>query len=56
MDDVEHTIGNGTTHATSIASTNATKFKNLNSISGSEVTFKAQWTKNQYNIAYNLAG
>ena len=56
MDDVEHTIGNGTTHATSIASTDATNFKNLNSISGSEVSFKAQWNKNQYNIAYNLAG
>ena len=56
MDDVEHTIGSSTTHATSISSTNATNFKNLNSISGSEVSFKAQWNQNQYNIIYNLDG
>ena len=56
MDTVTHTYGSNTTNATSIASTDATSFKNLHATSGSEVTFKAQWTKNTYNISYNLNG
>jgi hypothetical protein len=56
MDSVEHTYGNDTTNSNSIASTKATSFMNLHSTSGSEVTFTAQWTKNTYNVSYNLDG
>jgi hypothetical protein len=42
MDGVTHTYGNSTTAATSIASTNATNYKNLRSTAGT-VTFTAQW-------------
>ena len=56
MDNVEHTYGNDTTYSNSIESTKATSFMNLHSTSGSEVTFTAQWTKNTYNIAYQLNG
>ena len=53
MDTVTHYIGSSTTTATSISSTKETTFKNLRSTSGT-VTFKANWTPNQYSITYNL--
>ena len=44
MDSVTHTYGNQTTTDTSIASTTATTFNNLTSVSGNTVTFTALWT------------
>ena len=46
MDNVIHTIGTGTTTATSIASTLATLFRNLTSTSGAIVNFEALWSAN----------
>ena len=56
MDTVTHTYGSSTTNATSISSTDATSFMNLHSATDATVTFTAQWTKNIYNISYNLNG
>ena len=47
---VTHTYGNQTTTSTTISSTKATWFNNLNSNSGATVTFEALWTINQYNV------
>ena len=54
MDSVTHTYGNQTTTDTSIASTTATTFKNLTSVSGNTVTFTALWTWNTYKVEYYL--
>ena len=46
MDGVIHTYGTDTTTDTSIASTLATLFRNLNSTSGATVHFAALWNDN----------
>ena len=55
MDNVTHTYGSSTTTATSINGTKVTSFKNLRASAGT-VNFKANWSANTYNIAYNLNG
>lgn len=42
MDEVTHTIGSGTTNATSVDASMAERFKNLRATSGT-VTFAARW-------------
>ena len=54
MDGVVHTYGTGTTTDSSIASTLATWFNNLHSISWATVNFEALWTINQYNVVVSL--
>ena len=54
MDTVTHTYGSNTTTAQTIESTKATSFTNLHSTANATVTFTAQWTKNTYNITYEL--
>ncbi len=52
MDTEEHTIGTGTSHATSANGVMATSFENLRATSGI-VQFLATWSRNQ-NTTYKV--
>ena len=55
MDSTTHNYGNATTTATSLNGRKETSYKNLRASAGT-VTFKATWTINTYNVAWNGNG
>lgn len=56
MDSNTHTYGSYTTTDTSINTTTATTFNNLNATNNSTVTFTATWTNSEYTVTLDAQG